>query len=89
MGCLNPYRAAEMLAIALLTLLALCVVGFFAWFLTVTESWRGFGIAVLVIGVLFVVAALHDEWENIGNWWRSKRDAWDSAHSTQAGKGDG
>lgn len=79
---MNPYRAAERALAALVVVIILGMLAAIAWVITVTESWPAVGWIALVLFALLIVFAAHDEWENFGNWWCRKREAWDTKHST-------
>lgn len=79
----NPYRIAERVGIALFALLVLAALALVAWFITITESWKGVGIAALVGVGFFVATILYAATEDISDWWARKREAWDETHTKE------
>lgn len=77
---MNPYRTAERAFIGLVGLLIMAVLAALGWLITITESWKGVGVTVLVLVGWFGLAILHEEWGSVEGWWRRKREAWDSKH---------
>jgi hypothetical protein len=81
---MNPYRAAEYAFAGLCVAFVLAMFAALAWVITVTESWKGVGITILVLAVLFGATGVSEEWHLIEKWWVRKRDAWDSRREGSA-----
>lgn len=74
---MNPYRATEYTIAVACVLLVVAVVAAIAYVITVTESWKSFGITALVIAAFCALGILQARWDSIESWWVRKRSEWD------------